>query len=974
MMQVLEKKQSQKIIISLKNNFHDPKALEIIKASKEYLHKTIEAVQVKQIYDIHKKLSQEQLLELCSVLSDPVLNEVKINDAEEGSFDWKILISFKPSVCDNTGRIAQVAIEDYLKEHFSASESVHSQTLYLFKGKLSFQDMQYIAKEILANDVIEDIYIEKIDSVFEEISFDKTLQELLDVNEKRQLALNKKELLFIKTYFQKDNVALERKKLGLPKWPTDVEIEAIAQTWSEHCKHKIFNAKILFNDSLTIDSLFKTYIKKATDEISKDKDWLVSVFSDNAGIIQFTDKYNIAFKVETHNSPSALDPYGGALTGILGVNRDILGAGIGAKLIANTDVFCFAPHTVEELPEKIMHPKRIFEGVRKGVEHGGNKTGVPTVNGAILFEERYLGKPLVYCGSVGIMPRRVGNVFTHEKQLQDGDLIVIAGGKTGRDGIHGATFSSLALNENSPTSAVQIGDPFTQKKLQDFLLKARDRSLFRTLTDNGAGGVSSSVGELAILSGGCELHLDRALLKDESLKPWEILVSESQERMTFAVDESDLEEFQKLAKAYEVDICVLGTFTSSGYFHVLYNNKTVAWLDLEFLHDATPVMELEAKYSSKNLAMIYDENSYSLREEFTKVLSNLNVCSKESVIRQYDHEVQAGSVIKPLVGLDGPSDAAVVRPVETIRDNEKKAIVLSNGICPKFGDLDAYRMAASAIDEALRNYICVGGDIKKAAILDNFCWPDPVYDSEKTPDGKEKLGALVRSAQALYDFATYFSLPIISGKDSMKNDYKFKDTKISVPYTLLISLVGTINDYEKAISMEFKYPGDAIYLIGITRKELGKSEWALRNKIEGGSAPFVSKTVLDTYEKLSDSIQKQEVASCHDLSDGGLAVALAESSFSGGWGANIDISHLITEEPLNSLEKLFSESNSRFLITTSPAKEDAFLKTMQGQPVIKLGAVSDTTILTIKENDQVVMVEDIDVLKKAWQRPFNELD
>lgn len=974
MMQVLEKKQAQKIIISLKNNFRDPKALEIVKASKEYLNKSIENVQIKHVYDIHKELTSKQLLELCHVLSDPVLNEAKINDTDEDFFDWKVLISFKPSVCDNAGRIAQVAIEDYLNIHFSDGESVQSQALYLFKGNLSFKDVQHIAKEILANDVIEDIYIEKIGSVFEEISLDKTEEELLDLNERRQLALNKEELFFIKAYFQKKSIALEREKQGLPKWPTDVEIEAIAQTWSEHCKHKIFNARIIFNDSLIIDSLFRTYIKKATDEISKEKDWLVSVFSDNAGIIRFTDKYNIAFKVETHNSPSALDPYGGALTGILGVNRDILGAGVGAKLIANTDIFCFAPYTIDQLPEKTMHPKRIFEGVRKGVEHGGNKTGVPTVNGAILFDERYLGKPSVYCGSVGIMPCTIGEVPTHEKHLKDGDFIVIAGGKTGRDGIHGATFSSLELNENSPTSAVQIGDPFTQKKLQDFLISARDLNLFRTLTDNGAGGFSSSVGELAILSGGCELHLDRALLKDNTLKPWEILISESQERMTFAVAENKLEEFEKLAVKYEVETCVLGKFTASGYFHILHNNKTVAWLDLEFLHNATPIMELEATYTPKNLAMTYDEKDFSLKEEFIKVLSNLNVCSKESVIRQYDHEVQAGSVIKPLSGFDGPSDAAVIRPVEIIRDNEKKAVVLSNGICPKFGDLDPYMMAASAVDEALRNYICVGGDIKKAAILDNFCWPDPIYDCRKTPDGKEKLGALVRATQALYEFATYFSLPIISGKDSMKNDYKFKGTKISVPYTLLISLIGTINDYEKAISMEFKYPGDVIYLIGITRRELGKSEWAFRNKIEGGRAPIVIKAVFEMYEKLSMAIQKQEIASCHDLSDGGLAVALAESAFSGNLGANIDISHLITDEPLTVLERLFSESNSRFLITVSREKEDAFLKTMQGHPITKMGLVVDTSKLTIKDNEQVVIIENIDVLKKAWQRPLYELD
>ena len=370
------------------------------------------------------------------------------------------------------------------------------------------------------------------------------------------------------------------------------------QTWSEHCKHKIFNSRIDYTDGrnkLKIDSLFKTYIKGSTEKIRKakgKKDFCLSVFVDNAGIIKFNDDHNLVFKVETHNSPSALDPYGGALTGIVGVNRDPFGTGIGAKLIFNTDVFCFAsPFHKKKLPPRILHPRRIYEGVREGVEHGGNKSGIPTVNGSIVFDERFLGKPLVYCGTAGIMPAKLKGKTTHEKEIKPGDVIIMTGGRIGKDGIHGATFSSEELHEGSPVTAVQIGDPITQKKMTDFLLIARDRGLYRAITDNGAGGLSSSVGEMATYSGGCEMDLTHAPLKYAGLQPWEILISEAQERMTLAVDPKKINAFMELARKMDVEATVLGKFTESGKFHVRYGGKTVAYLDMEFLHDGVPQTE-----------------------------------------------------------------------------------------------------------------------------------------------------------------------------------------------------------------------------------------------------------------------------------------------------------------------------------------------------------------------------------------------
>ena len=628
------------------------------------------------------------------------------------------------------------------------------------------------------------------------------------------LALSLKEMKTLRDYAEDRGVREERQKVGLGENLTDCEVEAIAQTWSEHCKHKIFNAWIDYSEKdgkgQRIDSLFDTYIKRSTEEIRRamgEKDWCVSVFKDNAGVMRFNEDWNVVFKVETHNSPSALDPYGGALTGIVGVNRDPFGTGKGAKLIFNVDTFCFAPPDYSKpLPPRLLHPKRIYEGVREGVEHGGNKSGIPTVNGSLVFDDRYAGKPLVYCGTGGIMPRMILGEPSHKKQASPGDRIVMTGGRIGKDGIHGATFSSEELHEESPTSAVQIGDPITQKRMTDFLLRARDLGLYHAITDNGAGGLSSSVGEMAQDCNGCRMDLERAPLKYSGLDPWEILLSEAQERMTLAVPPEKLDRFLGLAKRMDVEATVLGEFTASGKFHVLYGGKTVAYLDMDFLHNGYPKMELRARWQTQ----VNPEPQFADPEDLTpglkRLLSRYNVSSKESVIRQYDHEVQGGSVVKPLVGAlnDGPGDAAVLRPLL----DSWEGVVISSGICPRYSDIDTYHMMACAIDEAIRNNIAVGGNLKHMAGLDNFCWCDPVQ-SEKTPDGEYKLAQLVRANMALYDYTTAFGVPCISGKDSMKNDYLIGTTKISIPPTVLFSAVSVMTDVRKCVTMDAKRAGTA---------------------------------------------------------------------------------------------------------------------------------------------------------------------
>jgi phosphoribosylformylglycinamidine synthase len=640
---------------------------------------------------------------------------------------------------------------------------------------------------------------------------------------------------------------------------------------------------------------------------------------------------------------------------------------MGAKLICNTNMCCFAtPFYDKPIPARLLHPKRIFEGVREGVEHGGNKSGIPTVNGSLYFDDRFAGKPLVFCGTVGIMPAVINGKPSHEKKALPGDIIVMTGGRIGKDGIHGATFSSEELNENSPATAVQIGDPITQKKMFDCLLKARDRGLYRCITDNGAGGLSSSVGEMGGDTNGFELHLDKAPLKYAGLQPWEIFLSEAQERMTLAIAPEKLDDFLALCRKMDVEATVLGAFRDSGKFHCLYQGKTVAYLDMDFVHEGLPPMQMVARWEQK----IYDEPQLpalpDLGRELKGLLGSLNICSKEYVVRQYDHEVQGGSVVKPLTGADndGPSDAAVIRPVL----DSFAGLVISHGVCPRYSDIDTYHMVACSMDEAVRNALAVGANLAVMAGLDNFCWCDPIL-SDKTPDGDYKLAQLVRANQALAHYARAYGVPCISGKDSMKNDYLVGETKISIPPTLLFSVVAKIDDVRKAVTMDAKRAGDHVYVLGTTYAELGASEYAVRHGGLGNTVPRVREhDSLPRYRCLEKAIAQGLVASCHDCSDGGLGVALAESGFAGGLGLDIDLGKV----PAQGIDRddvlLFSESQSRFVVTVAPEKSAAFEKTMADTGWARVGVVTKFPVLKATGlQGNLVLSENMAELKKAWQ-------
>lgn len=935
-----------------------------------------------------------------ALFHDPILQDASFSPYKLGA-DWVVEVAYRQGVTDNNGRTARELLELFLDKE--AQFFVSSKILYHIFGNLEERDIQHIAENFIANDLIERIRIKKGEDWdknpgFEAVSaqvkakatnevnyvaiLTMTDEELIALSQDNVLALSLEEMQIIKAFYACPDTKKERKAKGLEENPTDAELEALAQTWSEHCKHKIFAALIDYENKETghrekINSVYKTNIQGSTQKLRKrmgDDDFCRSVFKDNAGVVAFNETHDVCIKAETHNSPSALDPYGGAMTGVVGVNRDVMGTGIGGELLCNTDVLCVAsPFYDEELPPRLMHPRRILEGARKGVEEGGNKSGVPTVNGSLVFDERFLGKPLVYCGTVGLIPREVAGKAGYKKKAEIGDFAVMVGGRIGRDGIHGATFSSEELHEDSIATAVQVGDPITQKKAYDFIIKARDKGLYNSITDNGAGGLSSSVGEMAEDTNGCIMDLSQAPVKYEGLKPWEILISEAQERMTLAVPPKHIEEFKALAKNMGVEASIVGEYTDSGYLDVRFGDKQVAYLPMDFLHDGLPQMKLKAVWKrpkgyERNPSTSQAISDLNLEDSLLKMLGRLNICSKESMIRQFDQDARGGSVVKPMVGIkeDGPSDAAVLRPLLDF----DTGIVLSHGICPKFSDADTYWMMANAIDEAVRNAVAVGADPKLLAGVDNFCWCDPVQ-SERTPDGEYKLAQLVRANKALEHFCLGFGVPCVSGKDSMKNDYTSGDMKISIPPTVLFSILGRIHDVNKAVSSDFKTAGDSIYILGRTKREMGGSEFFSEYGLVGGAIPEVDLlSARQRYELLHEAMQRGFISSCHDLSDGGLAVALAEMALGGRLGATINLDSLPAQKGLEPYELLYSESASRLLVTVAPDNEEEFCRLFvedMGVMAARIGIVNNAPHLSINSKGNQLMRLKADALAEAFK-------
>ena len=738
----------------------------------------------------------------------------------------------------------------------------------------------------------------------------------------------------IRTYFSSENRA-----------PNDIELETLAQTWSEHCKHNIFSSSI---DEVA-EGIYKHYIKRATEEINSPI--CISVFSDNAGAIVFDEDYLVVDKVETHNSPSALDPFGGAETGILGVNRDVIGFGLGAKPIMNSYYFCFAENIECQLyrdkacKEKVLSPEKIMDGVIMGVNVGGNCSGIPTASGSMYFHNSFCGKPLVFVGSTGIIPRRINGQPSHVKTVRDKDYIVVVGGRVGRDGIHGATFSSNALIEDIGHTVVQVGSPITQKKLSDAIIKeARNKGLYNAITDNGAGGLSSSIGEMG--EKGFVVDLEKVPLKTSKISPWEIWVSESQERMTLSVSKEQYPALEKIMKKHDVEISVIGEFNYTGRAVVRHHGKTIMDICTKFLHGGNPKLQLK----TKEKRILPDINSSSqpnttIEEDLLNMMGRRNICSREFLVSQYDHEVQGTSVIKPLQGKGKIcGDAVVLRPVL----NSKKGIVKSQGLGCLYAETSPYDMAACAIDTAIRNNVSAGGNIGHIALIDNFCWCD-----SKNP---ERLWQLKQAAQACYDYATKFGTPFISGKDSMFNDFNGYDemgqpVHISALPSLLISTLGVIENVENAISQPVKGP-DLIYVLGTTYDELGMSEYKMYSGIGANTVPSVNAQGAKLlYTRFYEATVAGVIVSAISPNIGGLAVSLIKSLIGGRLGAEIDLHSVPTHDiPQNGLwarTVLFSESQSRILVTVAKNRQNEFESIIGDIPHALIGRCIPEYVLKI---------------------------
>ena len=993
-----------------------------VREAQQYLSIPLQDIQSISCYLFSAPISKEALRQCFindwkDIFVDTVLETLHLQPyplpVYQGASPSHIVeVGFRPGVTDNVARSA----EEALGLCSDINITVATAKLYYLFGTETKEQAEQIATTLLGNTLIHNIQIwsaeefvarDRFDQVqlptvqlapfadlYHTVDISRPIDTLLEQSKESCWALNGEELSHIQQYFSTTELAHSRAQHALPPHPTDVEMEIIAQSWSEHCKHKIFAANISYTEeqlradtpalgSLQINSLFKTFVRQATLDIEAQRgiDWLRSIFHDNAGVVRFDPHVDLAIKVETHNSPSALDPYGGAITGILGVNRDIIGVGMGARPIANMDVFCFAdpkwPLAGDEdrMPVGLLQPRRLLEGVHKGVEDGGNKSGIPTVNGAIFFDQDYAGKPLVFVGTVGVMPHTLPNTISGvHKAISVGDRIVMVGGAIGADGIHGATFSSMELDEHAPATAVQIGDPITQKRALDFLMEARDLGLFSCLTDNGAGGLSSSVGEMATLCNGASIDLQKAPTKYPGLKPWELMISESQERMTVAVPPANLDDFLELAAQRGVQATDIGVFSDSGFLDVFYGETRVACLDLDFLHESLPSMNLKAVWDGPRKRNTWidrddrsDPHALSLIE-ITKILLNRpNIRSKESWVRQYDHEVQGATHIKPFGGktTSGPNDSGVIwlYPHGGAKD---AAVSIGCGLSPRISLFDPYKMAQFAVDEAIRNVVATGGDIDHTCVLDNFCWPDPVL-SAKTPDGDYKLGQLVRTCKGLYDICTTYGTPLVSGKDSMKNDFRGKNARneeltISILPTLLVTAMSKTRIGTTQTSA-FKQSGDIIYRIGNNASGMAGSEFASRFYLppEEDILPHIDlASNLLLYRRIHTGLQSALFSSIHDISDGGLLCALIESGFGNMIGMDITIQNA-------SFSTLFSEGPGQFVVSIPSQKEPAFRTLFSDLEIERLGITAAEPIIRISTPETELCSHPLEELFQSWQ-------
>ncbi|MBN2391457.1 MAG: phosphoribosylformylglycinamidine synthase subunit PurL [Anaerolineae bacterium] len=955
---------------------------------------SVTGVHISNLYFLRGGLTSEEVERIATeFLVDPIVEEYRwfppsggvtlLSSPPVGGIEGgkPIEVGFHPGVTDP---VAKHLLHRAHQLGISALEAVVTGIRYVFDGPVSPAELRRIAEELLCNPVIQSYTLGPMRPEFVPDAAPSDAVDVIPIRELNDDALQRlstERVLFLSLV---EMQAIQAEFQALDRDPTDVELEILAQTWSEHCLHKTFKAEIDYTcyggmprvlpaagavrdrpeqecTHEVVPSLIRTYLRTATERL--DKPWVLSAFVDNAGIVAFDDEYEVSFKVETHNHPSALEPFGGANTGVGGVIRDVMG--VSAKPIANTDVLCFGPLDMldADVPCGTLHPRRIARGVVAGIEDYGNKMGIPTVNGAILYHEDYVANPLVYCGCVGIAPKGV-----HRTEAQPDDLCVALGGRTGRDGLHGATFSSAELTHDTGQtvgSVVQIGDPITEKAVLDALIVARDEGLYTAITDCGAGGFSSAVGEMG-KDVGVDVDLRDVPLKYHGLRPWEIWLSEAQERMVIAAPEANLSRLREICAIYNVEMTVIGRFTGDCRLRVCYGDKLAADLPMDFVHEGWPHLTLKAEWGKNHESRITHHASRikpheprttqppdALTALLLQMLAHPDVASKESVIRRYDHEVQGATVLKPLTGVmnDGPADAAVLKPLMT---QGQRGIALGVGINPYYGLLDPYAMAWAVIDEAVRNVVAVGADPDKIAILDNFCWGSPSIPG--------RLGGLVRAAQGCHDAALAYGTPFISGKDSLNNEFvDAHGDKRAIPPMLLISALGIVPDVRCTVTSDLKRPGDRLYLISATRDELGGSLYERLTGETDGALPAPVSDAIETFRALHRAIQAGLVAAAHDCSEGGVAVTAAEMCVGGRLGLELTL-------PGDAVTALFAESSARFLVEVTPEHATDFEQALAGRPCVDIGVVTEPAVLRIVGAQGKVWVErEVSALVAAWQ-------
>ncbi len=995
---------AHRLEITLRPDLFDPEGEGVRRKASAYFGLHLDRVRTVQVLTIDAALDPDQLERIrAEVFTNPVIQVSSYAPLPE-AFDWVVWVGFRPGVRDNPGATAAEAVEDCLGIRLAPGEAVYTSRRYCIRAQgLDRAAIDRIAGELLANDIIQQWRIygpddwdgsTGIGTIIPKVILDHTPtvatvpvgndRELREISDRRSLALNPNDIPVIRAYFQDPAVREARRGVGLDD-PTDVELEYISQARSDHCNHNTFRGRFDYRDlstgqAETVDNLFKTCIEAPTLALKAKKDWVVSVLWDNAGAGRFDGDHYYVITGETHNSPSNMEAYGGAITGIVGVYRDPLGTGKGAKLIMGAYGYCVGPRDYAGDLRPRLHPRRLLDGVIEGVRDGGNKSGIPTPFGQVLFDPGYLGKCLVFVTALGLMPARVAGTPAEEKTTTAGDLVIMCGGRVGKDGIHGVTASSEVFSEHTPAGHVQIGDPYTQKKMHDFLLEARDAGLIRFVTDNGGGGLSSSVGESARYSNGALIDLEKVPLKYAGLDQWEIWISESQERMTVAVAPDDLEAFMALSRRHAVESTVIGRYTDTGKLHIRYEGRTCAWVDLSLLESGFPQWTFEAvwqppEHRGLREPVLGEPDDYA--GLVLAMLARPNICAKNWIARQYDHEVQGTSTVKPLVGAgrDVPSDAAVIRPVLA----GERGLVFTQALIPQYSAIDAFHMTGCTIDEAVRRIIAVGGDPEHIGGVDNFCWPSIQYDPESNPDGRFKAAQLVRACRALREFCLAYEIPLLSGKDSMYVDGhlpgRFGERhKVSALETLQFSAVSVVADVAACVTMDLKVPGDIVYVLGLTRNELGASEYYALFGETGCRVPQADPPAfLPLYRALARAVADGLVASAHGVYRGGLGVHLPLVAIAGRLGLDVDLDRVPADGALRADRLLFSESAGRFVVSVAPDRRQAFEDLFAGLPLAAVGTVTAAPEVKLHAGQRRLLALPLDRLVAAWKAPFGDL-